>query len=104
MRTYARTRLDTGEGVQRHEVLAAIAELAGLFLIFIVAFTGREHFGDLVRQLLIALTFVVGGLGVGAGLAILRRAVLISQGRVARLALGGAMVFMGAYSIIHVAR
>jgi ABC-type multidrug transport system permease subunit len=102
MRTYAGTR-PAGEGVQRREVLAAAAEFVGLFLIFIVAFTGREHFGDTIRQLLIALTFIVSGLGVGAGLAILRRGFLFHNGRVTRLALGAVMIFMGAYSIVHVA-
>lgn len=93
---------DATSRVQRAEVLAAVAETAGLFLIFIVAFTGRDQFGDGIKQLLIALTIVVGGLGVAAGLAIGRRGLSGASGRVSRLALGAYMIFIGAYSIVHV--
>ena len=88
---------------RRPEALAAAAETLGLFLIFIVAFTGRDRFGDTVKLALILLTFVVGGLGIAAGIAIGRRALTTTTGRIARLALAAYMIGIGAYSIIHVA-
>lgn len=90
-------------GLQRHEVGAAVAEFAGLFLIFIVAFTGRDAFGDNVKTLLTVLTYVVGGLGVGAGVGILWRGVTLPGSRIARFVIGGVMIAAGVYSILHVA-
>jgi hypothetical protein len=103
MRTISRSSDAAGDGIQRHEAGAGIAELAGLFLIFIVAFSGRDRFGDNVKTLLTILTYIVGGLGVGAGLAVLRRGFTTPRSRVARIVLGAVMVFAGAYSIVHVA-
>ena len=89
-------------GITRPEILAAIGETLGLFCIFLVAFTGRDQFGDTITIVLIALTLIVGGLGVAAGIAIARRGLLTPHARAARLALGAFMVFIGAYSILHV--
>jgi hypothetical protein len=86
----------------RQEVLAAVGETAGLFLIFIVAFTGRGQFGDEVKFALVLLTLVVGGTGIAMGVVIGRRGLRFPIGRVIRLALATYMVFIGAYSIIHV--
>ena len=92
-----------GNGLQRQEVGAAIAEFAGLFLIFIVSFTGRDAFGDNVKTMLIILTFIVGGLGVGAGVGILWRGVTLPGARIARFLIGALMIAAGVYSILHVA-
>ncbi len=97
------TRIDRiSGGLRREEWLAAAAETAGLLLIFIVAFTGREQFGEAIKTLLVVLSVIVGGLGALAGLAIVRRGITFSSGRVARIALGAFMTFIGAYSIVHV--
>jgi hypothetical protein len=88
--------------VTRQEALAALGETAGLFLIFIVAFTGRERFGDGVKLALVLLTLIVGGIGIAAGAAIGRRGLRAPGGRIARLVLAAYMVFIGAYSIVHV--
>lgn len=98
-------RLSTGErhgGIRRDEILAATAETLGLFLIFVVAITTRDLTGDAAKAVLIALTWIVGAMGAGYGAIVLRRAMTQSAGRVARLALGAAMIFMGVYSIVHV--
>lgn len=96
------TRRAQSGGVQRPEVLAAAGETLALFLIFIISFTGRDAFGDNVKTLLIALTVIVGSLGSLAGLGILRRAFASPDGRIARLALSGWMLFAGVYSVVHV--
>jgi len=83
-------------------VLAAVAETVGLFLIFIVSFTGRDAFGDGVKTLLVVLSVIVGSLGALAGLGILRRAFGSADGRIARIALSGWMLFAGIYSVVHV--
>jgi hypothetical protein len=89
-------------GLQRQELFAAVGETAGLFLIFIAAFTGRDVLPDAVKQLLIVLTFAVGIPGTLAGLWIARRGLVQPQGRIARLAVAAWMVFAGLYSMIHV--
>lgn len=92
----------TNTGLQRQEVLAAVAETLGLFLIFIVAFTGRDAFGDAIKTLLIVLSVVVGSAGAAAGGVVVARGLAGQAGRFARLALGGLMIVMGVYSVIHV--
>lgn len=98
-------RLTTGEqqsGIRREEILAAAAETLGLFLIFVVAISTRNLTGDAAKAILIALTWVVGAAGAGYGAIVLWRGVNQPAGRIARLALGAAMAFMGVYSIVHV--
>jgi hypothetical protein len=90
------------QGLTRDEVLAGVAEVAGLFVIFIVAFTGREHFSDAIKLVLIVLSVAVGLAGAAAGALIVRRGLSIHAGRVGRLVLGGVMVFAGLYTIVHV--
>ncbi len=92
----------TNSGLQRQEVLAAVAETLGLFLIFIVSFTGRDAFGDSVKAVLIALSVIVGSAGAAAGGLIVARGLAGPAGRFVRLALGGLMIFMGLYSVVHV--
>src|SRR4051794_20600716 len=89
-------------GNLRQEMQAAIAETVGLFLIFIVAITGRDHFGDGVKTFLIVLTIIVGGLGAVGGVLFLRRGAGVAEGRMMRLALSSWMIFAGGYSIVHV--
>lgn len=88
--------------IQRMELLAAAGELLALFLIFIVAFTTRDIFGDTVKAVLIALTWIVGTIGAAFGAATLLRGALNPTSRLARVALGGFMIFIGVYSIVHV--
>ncbi|MEI2619032.1 MAG: hypothetical protein V9F06_15585 [Thermomicrobiales bacterium] len=98
-------RLSTGErsaGIRREEILAGAAETLGLFVIFVVAITTRDLTGDAAKAILIALTWVVGTLGAGYGAIVLWRAATHPAGRLARLALGAGMMFMGIYSIVHV--
>lgn len=89
-------------GLQREEILAAAAETLGLFLIFVVAISTRDLTGDAAKTVLTALTWVVGSLGAGYGAIVAWRGIKQPAGRVARLALGAAMAFMGIYSIVHV--
>jgi NO-binding membrane sensor protein with MHYT domain len=89
-------------GLQRKEIVAAVAETTAIFTIFVVAFTGRDLYGDIVRQLLIGLSLTAGVLGTLAGLWVIARGLQIQTTRVPRLALGGAMAAMGIYTIIHV--
>lgn len=89
-------------GLQRSEILAAVAEVAALFLIFIVAFTGRDAFSDGVKQFLTALSVLAGAIGALAGLVVLLRGIRFQAGRIPRLALGGVMAFIGIYTIFHV--
>lgn len=99
-------RLTTGErgdGLRREEMLAAAAETLGLFLIFVVAISTRDMTGTTAKAILTALTWIVGAMGAGYGAIVLWRGTTQPAGRIARLALGAAMVFMGVYSIVHVA-
>lgn len=89
-------------GLTTPEKRAAIAEVLALFVTFLVAFTGRSHFSDAVKDVLIGISVLIGGAGAIAGLLTLRRALLARPGRVARLALGAFMTFIGAYTIVHV--
>lgn len=89
-------------GIQRNEVVAALVEVAAIFTIFIVAFTGRDTFGDGVKQLLIVLSLLAGALGTLAGGWVLVRGFQFQSSRVARLALGGFMAAIGIYTIVHV--
>jgi hypothetical protein len=86
----------------RQEALWALAETAALFLIFIVAFTGRDAFGDGIKTLLTILSIVAGSIGAVGGFVVLRRALADPSSRVGRLAIAGWMVFTGIYTIIHV--
>ena len=86
----------------RQDALWALAETAALFLIFIVAFTGRDALGDGVKTLLTILSIAAGSIGTVAGLIVGKRALAASAGRVGRLAIAGWMVFAGAYTVIHV--
>jgi hypothetical protein len=89
-------------GLTRQEVAAAGAEVAALFIVFLVAFTGRDAFGDNVKTLLIAISVLVGGVGAATGLLTMRRGLAWRTGRAARLALGALMTFLGVYTIVHV--
>lgn len=89
-------------GIQRSEIVAALAEVTAIFTIFIVAFTGRDAFGDGVKQFLTVLSLLAGALGALAGGWVLLRGIQIQTGRVGRLALGGFMAFIGIYTFVHV--
>ena len=89
-------------GGLRQDALWALAETAALFLIFIVAFTGRDAIGDSVKLLLTILSIAVGSIGALAGVVVGRRALADSAGRFGRLAVAGWMVFAGVYTVIHV--
>jgi uncharacterized membrane protein len=90
------------EPIQRQELVAAAGELLGLFLIFAVAITTRDVFGDTVKAVLIALTWIVGITGAAFGVATLIRGATNPTRRIARIALGAFMIFIGLYSVIHV--
>ena len=89
-------------GGLRQDALWALAETAALFLIFIVAFTGRDAIGDSVKLLLTILSIAAGSIGAIAGVVVGRRALAVSAGRIGRLAIAGWMVFAGVYTVIHV--
>lgn len=89
-------------GIQRNEAVAALTEVAAIFTIFIIAFTGRDTFGDGVKQLLIVLSLLAGALGTLAGAWVLLRGFQIQSSRFARLTLGGFMATIGIYTIVHV--
>ena len=89
-------------GVNRREALAAVAEVAALVLVFIVAFTGRDTFSDGVKSFLTILSVAIGVAGAAAGVIVIRRGLLSAAGRLGRVALGGFMVFLGVYTMIHV--
>jgi len=86
----------------RQDALLALAQTAALFLIFIVAFTGRDAFGDSVKTLLTILSVAVGALGAIGGALIARRGLQDAAGRFGRLAIAGWMMFSGVYTIVHV--
>lgn len=89
-------------GSLRQDALWALAETAALFLIFIVAFTGRDAIGDGVKTLLTILSIAAGSIGALAGVVVGRRALAHSAGRAVRLAIAGWMVFAGVYTVYHV--
>jgi hypothetical protein len=89
-------------GTLRQDALLALAETAGLFLIFIVAITGRDAFGDGVKLLLTIMSIAVGALGAAGGLLVARRGLADPTGRLGRFAIAGWMAFAGIYTIIHV--
>ena len=89
-------------GGVRQDALLALAETAALFLIFIVAFTGRDALGDSAKLILTILSIAAGALGVAGGVTVTRRALNDSTGRLARFAVAGWMIFAGGYTIIHV--
>lgn len=99
-----RTERHTGVqgGVTRQELLAAAAEVAALFLVFIVAFTGRDTWSDAMKTFLTVLSVAVGGIGAGAGGWVSSRAIASPHGRLARIGLGAFMIFIGVYTIVHV--
>jgi hypothetical protein len=86
----------------RQEWSLAGGELAALFVLFIIAFTGRDAFGEQVKQLLTVLSALAGGLGALAGGWIAWRGLANGAGRRQRLALGGVMSLLGVYTVIHV--
>lgn len=89
-------------GGLRQDALWALAETATLFLIFIVAFTGRDAFGDGIKMLLTILSIAAGSAGAVGGLVVARRALADPAGRIGRLAIAGWMAFAGVYTVIHV--
>jgi hypothetical protein len=93
---------DGGARLTRGEKRAAIAEVLALFVTFLVAFTGRSHFNDTIKDVLIAISILIGGAGAAAGALIVRRGLGAPAGRWARVGLGGVMTFLGVYTIIHV--
>lgn len=86
----------------RQDALWALIETASLFLIFIVAFTGRDALGDGAKAILTILSIAAGSIGALAGLVVARRALAESAGRIGRFAIAGWMVFAGVYTVIHV--
>lgn len=89
-------------GVSRREALAATAEVAALFIVFIIAYTGRDTFSDGVKSGLTALSAAIGLAGAAAGAVVAGRGVRSPRGRITRIALGGVMAFLGIYTIVHV--
>lgn len=89
-------------GIQREEIAAAGIEVGVLFLLFIVAFTGRSVFGESVKLLLSILSVTAGVAGALAGLVVLRRGITIPASRVGRLLLGAFMTFIGLYTVVHI--
>ena len=88
--------------ITRGEKRAALAEAAAVLLTFLVAFTGRSTFPDVVKTMLVGVSILIGAGGAFAGLGIIARGVASGEGRLARLALGGVMAFVGGYTIVHV--
>lgn len=86
----------------REEWLLAGGEVAALLLLFVVAFSGRDSYGESVKNLLTALSALAGGLGAVAGVSIAWRGLASGVGRWQRLALGCAMAFLGGYTVVHV--
>lgn len=89
-------------GIQREELAAAGIEVAVLFLLFIIAFTGRSAFGEGIRLVLSVLSVTAGALGAVAGLLVIGRSVVIRASRVGRFLLGAFMTFIGLYTVVHV--
>lgn len=89
-------------GAPKQELRWLAAEIVSLFAIFIVAFTGRDAFGDGVKLLLTILSIIAGLAGVGVGLLVAARTWGMRSGRIARFAIAGAMIFFGGYTVIHV--
>lgn len=86
----------------RQDALWALIETATLFAIFLVAFTGRDVFGDAAKTLLTILSIAAGSIGAFAGVIVARRALAHATGRVGRLAIASWMIFAGVYTVIHV--
>ncbi|MGH9176786.1 MAG: hypothetical protein ACRD1H_20625 [Vicinamibacterales bacterium] len=86
----------------RQEVTWAIAETGAIFLIFIVAFTGRDTLGDGAKTVLTILSVMAGVAGTTGALIVARRALAVQPGRLARFGLAGWMAFAGLYTIVHV--
>lgn len=101
MSIFSREMESTG-GIQRSEIMLAVGEVLAICSIFVVAFTGREHFGDGVRQVLIALSLLAGTFGAVAGGWVFIRGIIFEPSRIARLVLGGLMAAFGIYTIVHV--
>lgn len=89
-------------GSVRQELRWLGLEVLTLFAIFIVAFTGRDAFGDGVKAFLTVLSVLAGVSGVAAGLLVAARGFSVPSGRVARLGIAAAMIFFGAYTVVHV--
>lgn len=88
--------------LRRGEVLASGATIAAVFVLFLIAFFGRDYYGDGIRGLLIVLSSASGGAAAAGGLLSLYRAYRFRLSRPARFALGGLQLFVGVYTIIHV--
>lgn len=86
----------------RPELAWLVAELGALFVLFIVAFTGRDHFSDEIKSVLSVLSVVAGLIGVAGGLVVLGRGVMQRPTLKWRLPLGGLMIFFGGYTIVHI--
>jgi len=86
----------------RQELALFGGEIAAILLIFIIAFTGRDTFGEQVKQLLTILSAIAGSAGAVAGGWLAWRGVASGMGRWQRLALGSVMLFVGGYTVIHV--
>lgn len=96
------TQVQTPPQLTRQEWGLLGGEVAALVLIFIVAFTGRDTFGEQVKQLLTVLSIVAGSAGAVAGGWVAWRGVASGMSRWQRLALGGVMMLLGGYTVIHV--
>lgn len=93
---------ETQGAMQRRELLAAAAEFGAIVVLFLIAFFGRDFYGDTGRSLLIVLSSAAGGAAVAGGLLSLYRAMKFVPSRLTRVILGTLQIFVGAYTIVHV--
>lgn len=95
-------RLTEANDSPRTEVSWLIAELLALLALFLIAFTGRDSFGDGVKSVLTALSAIVGLLGAAGGLVVIVRGVSRRSTVIWRVPLGILMAFLGLYTVVHV--
>lgn len=89
-------------GSVRQELRWLGLEVLTLFAIFIVGFTGRDSYAEGIRSLLYVLSVIAGLAGIAGGLLVAARGFSVPSARVARLGIAAAMIFFGAYTVVHV--